>query len=127
MGGKAHPMKMHHVNTKIAGGWGVKIEENSETVGMGKYSAMSMLGYDGGTASYHCYTIDNKGAVRDMKGVWQGDSVLTFSYEGQMGPKKLVDTYSVTWVNANEYHFTMNMTVDGNDFVDATGDVKKIK
>lgn len=127
MGGKEHTMKMHHVNTKIADGWGVKIDEKSQTEGMGSYSATTLLGYDAGTQSYHCYTIDNKGAVRDMKGVWQGDSVLTFSYEGTMGPKKLVDTYAVTWVNEKEYHFTMNMTLDGNDFVNATGDVKKIE
>ena len=125
--GKSHKMSMKHANTMVASGWGVNVDEISNTEGMGEYHAANILGYDSKTDTYHAYAVDNKGSVHDYHGKWDTDSSLVLEDEGTMKGKKLQETITVTFSGDDSYRFTIHATLDGKEMENAEAVVHKVK
>ena len=70
--------KLSHTSLKIAGGWGVQLNEVAMIPGKGKFQAARIFSYSEGGDTTYMYSIDSDGATWFYKGVWESNKKLLF-------------------------------------------------
>lgn len=113
MEGKTSPIRVKHVVSKVAKGWGIKMEETVESSDLGRYVSLSIGGYDAGEDMFHIYTVDNFGSVHDHKGKWTEENSFALVHEGMQEGKKFVETVPFTFTSPKEYHLKVLEDLDG--------------
>lgn len=113
MGENTVNFMVHHVNTTSSGGWGVKINEESEIPGLGRYISDGVFGFDVYTDMLHLYSVSNVAETHDHAGRWSDDRHVTLVYEGQQEGKKFVEKINVEIVSRNEYHINAVQSLEG--------------
>lgn len=127
MGDMKHDVKITHVNTPTADGWGVANIETNEMEGVPAYHGNSIFGYEAGTGLTHMYTVSNYGDCHDHKGKWLDANNLKLQYDGIMDGKPMTEVIAITLDEPDGYHFTGTTTVGGKVAQTFTGNMKKQK
>jgi len=113
MNGQTSNIRVTHVNTSTAAGWGIRADETIEMPGMPDYKAINILGYEAGSDLTHIYTISNYGECHDHWGKWTDDKTLMLQYDGLTDGKPTTEMLKVIVDNPSQYRVIGSTYVGG--------------
>ena len=106
--------KLSHTSEKIAGGWGIQINEVAiipET--KGKYIAARIFSYNSSGDSTFMYTVDNLGETWFYTGTWETPKKLVLKSKLDVKGKLLVREITYQFMNPKQYNYKSITKVEG--------------
>jgi len=97
--------KIAHTSMKVAGGWGVQINEAANLPDKTKYMSVKVFSYSPSGDTTYMYVVDNRGATYFFTGTWKGNKHLELACGVNDTIKKLV-YYDFHTMREYDYKYT---------------------
>lgn len=107
--------KMTHTSLKIAGGWGVQLNEVAMIPSKGKFQAARIFSYSDEGDTTYMYTVDSDGGTWFYKGVWESNKKLLLKTSDVKNGKKVDKTISYIFLSPKEYEYKSITQTEGKD------------
>jgi len=107
--------KLSHTSLKVAGGWGVQLNEVAMIPGKGKYQAVRVFSYGNASDTTFMYTVDSDGETWFYKGVWESNKKLLLKTSDMKDGKKVDKIISYTFLSPKEYDLKSITQIEGKE------------
>jgi hypothetical protein len=105
--------KLSHTSEKIAGGWGIQLNEIAMIPDKGKYVATRIFSYSPTGDTTYMYTIDNFGQTFFYTGVWETPKRLLLKNSREIDGKKTDRIISYYFQSPKEYDYSSVIKSEG--------------
>jgi hypothetical protein len=97
--------KMSHTSEKVAGGWGIQLNETAMIPEKGKYQAARIFSYSSEGDTTYMYTVDNLGETWFFKGIWETNKKLFLRSTMEVKGKKTEKAITYSFLNPKSYEY----------------------
>jgi len=106
--------KLAHTSEKIAGGWGIQLNEKANIPEKGNYLATRIFSYSSASDSTFMYTIDNFGETWFFTGTWESSKKLVLKSQMELNGKIIEKLIIYQFLNTREYNFKSITRIAGS-------------
>lgn len=107
--------KLTHTSLKIAGGWGVQLNEVAMIPSKGKFQAARIFSNSETGDTTYMYTVDSDGGTWFYTGVWETSKKLLLKSSVMKDGKKVDKTISYIFLSPKEYDFKSITSTEGKE------------
>jgi hypothetical protein len=127
MDGKTYKPQATWTFRKVAGGFGILLEEVAKDPKLGEMLSTDLMGYDPYDQKIHVYTVDNMGTCHEHLCEWKNPGMFYLEHNSTRDGKTFTEKIDMVMKGNDSFESHYTSYLDGKESGSGTGMFKRVK